>query len=86
MVFWPGLPVREAVRRWARVRSERCSSSSRRGKPESEAGAVPPWPCISVGDLDRLFGSSFRFLGRPRSCVSFAMSPAGPSLCWEAGP
>ena len=54
MVFWLGLPVREAVWRWAGVGSERCSSfvrrSGRRGGPESEAGAVPPWPGLLVGD------------------------------------
>ena len=26
------------------------------------------------------------FVRRPKSCTSFAMSPARPSLCWEAGP
>ena len=35
---WPGLPVGEAVQRWAGVGSERCSSlvrpSGRRGRPE----------------------------------------------------
>ena len=54
MVFWPGLLVGEAVRRWASVGSERWSSfvrpSSRRGGPESEAGTVPPRPGLPVGD------------------------------------
>ena len=40
--------------RWARVRSEHCSSSVRsfgqRGGLESEAGVVPPWPGLPVGD------------------------------------
>ena len=51
---WPGLPVGEAIQRWARVRSERCSSlvrpSGRRGGSESEEGTVPPQPGLSVGD------------------------------------
>ena len=36
--------------------------------------------------LDRPSGLSFRYLGRPRSCASFATSSTGPSLCWEASP
>ena len=44
---WPGLPVGEAVRRRAGDRSER---SGQRGGPESEAGAIPPQPGLSVGD------------------------------------
>ena len=51
---WPGLPVGEAVRRWTGVGSERCSffvrHSDRRGRPESEAGAIPPRPGLPVGD------------------------------------
>ena len=74
---WPGLPVGEAVRRRAGVRSERCSSSGRRGGPESEAGVVPPRSGLPVGDLDRPSGLSFRFLGCPRSCASFATF-----VCW----
>ena len=73
MVFWPGLPVGEAVRRWAGVGSERCSSfmrpSGRRGGSESEAGVVPPWPGLSVGDWIVLLAYRFRFLDRPMSCV-----------------
>ena len=44
---WPGLLVGEAVRRRARDRSER---SGQRGGLESEAGAIPPRPGLSVGD------------------------------------
>ena len=47
MVFWPGLPVGEAIQRRIGDRSER---SGRRGGPESEAGAVPPWPGLLVRD------------------------------------
>ena len=54
MVFWPGLPVGEAIRRWAGDGGERCSSFvrpfGRRGGPESEAGAVPPRLGLPVGD------------------------------------
>ena len=50
----PGFPVREAIWRWARVRKERCSSlarpSHRRGRPESEAGTIPPRLGLPVGD------------------------------------
>ena len=67
---WPGLPVGEAVRRRARVASERCSSLAR---PSGQR-------------LDRPSGLSFRYLGQPRSCALFATSSAGPSLCWEASP
>ena len=44
---WPGLPIGEAIRRWARDRSE---CSGRRGGSESEAGTVPPRPGLPVGD------------------------------------
>ena len=44
---WPGLLVREVIRRWARDRSER---SGRRGGPKSEAGAVPPRLGLLVSD------------------------------------
>ena len=51
---WPGLPVGEAVRKWAGVGSECCSyfvrPSGRRGGPESEVGAVPPRPDLPVED------------------------------------
>ena len=63
MVFWPGLPVGEAVRRRAGVGSERCFFSGRRGGPESEVSAVPPRPDLPVGDLDRPSGLSFRYFG-----------------------
>ena len=45
VVLWPGLPIGEAVRRWAGDRSER---SGQRGGPKSEAGAIPPWPGLPV--------------------------------------
>ena len=44
---WPGLPIREAVRRWAGDQSER---SGRRGGPELEADVVPPRPGHLVRD------------------------------------
>ena len=47
---WLGLLVGEAIWRRARVGSERCSSSGRRGGPESEAGIVPPRSNLPVGD------------------------------------
>jgi len=83
---------RRALRseRRAEVGSERRSSWARpfgrRGGPESEAGVVPPRLGLPVGDLDRPFGMSFRYLGRPMSCASFATLSARLSLCWEVGP
>ena len=44
---WPGLSVGEAVWRRAGDRSER---SGQKGGLESEAGAIPPRPGLSVGD------------------------------------
>ena len=80
---WPGLPVGEAVRRWAGDRSER---SGRRGGPALENGRRSSSDRPSGRRLDRLSGLSFRYLGRPMSCALFTTLPAGPSLCWEAGP
>ena len=87
---WPGLPVREAVRRRARVGSERCSSSvrpsSRRGGPKSEAGVVPPRLGLLVRDWIILLAYHLSILGQPMSCALFTTLSAGPSLCWKADP
>jgi len=48
----------------ARVESEHCSSLAR---PSGQR-------------LDHPSGLSFKYLGRPRGCTSFATSSAGPSL------
>ena len=63
---WLGLPVGEVVRRRAGDRNER---SGRRGGPESEAGVVPLWPGLPVGDWIALLACRFRYLGRPKSCA-----------------
>ena len=58
--------------------------SERRARVGSERRSSLTRP--SGRRLDRPSGLSFRYLGRPRSCMSFATSSAGPSFCWEAGP
>ena len=37
-------------------------------------------------EIGSLFWPVVRFLGRPRSCASFATPSTGPSFYWEAGP
>jgi len=78
-----GLPVGEAVRRWARDRSER---SGQRGGPESETGVVPPRLGLPVGDWIALLACRLGTWAGPGVACWFATLFAGPSLCWEAGP
>ena len=82
----PGLPVGEAGR--SRKRAPflfgQAFRSERRAGVESERRSSLARP--SGWRLDRPSGLSFRYLGRPRSCASFATSYAGPSFCWEADP
>ena len=79
VVLWLGLPVGEAVRRWAGDRSER---SGQRGGPESEAGAIPPRPGLPVRDwispLVYLLGT---WAGPLVACCLLRLS-----LCWKADP
>jgi hypothetical protein len=76
---WPGLSVREAVRRRAGDRSE---GSGQRGGPESETGAIPPRPGLLVED----------WIAPLACCLGTWVGPGvarcllGLSLCWEAGP
>ena len=75
---WLGLPVGEAIRRWARDQSER---SGRRGGLESEAGVVPPWPGLPVGDWITLLACRLGICTDPGVCASFATLSAGSSFC-----
>ena len=77
---WPGLLVREAIRRQARDRSERFGQ---RGGPESEASAVAPRPGLPVGDWIALLACHLGIWVDPGV---YATSCAGPSLYWEVGP
>ena len=65
----PGLPVGEAIRRWARVESERCSSLvrpfGRRGGPKLEASTIPPRPGLLVGDWIALLSCRLGILAGP---------------------
>ena len=63
---WPGLSVGEAVWRRAGDRSE-CSSW--RGGPESEAGAIPPWPGLLVRDWIALLAYRLVFRLAHELCV-----------------
>ena len=74
---WLGLPVGEAVQRWARDQSER---SGRRGGLESEAVAVPPRPGLPVGDQIALLACRLGTWAGPRVCMLFATLSAGLSL------
>ena len=65
---------------------DRSVPSSKKDGPESENGRSSSSARPSGRWLDRPSGLLFRYLGRPMSCVLFATLPAGPSLCWEAGP
>ena len=83
---WPGLPVGESG-----PESEASAVPSWPGLPVGEAGRSRKRAPFLFGQAFRSeTGSSFwpvvRFLGRPRSCASFATSSAGPSFYWEAGP
>ena len=71
---WPGLPVVEADR------------SRKRGLPVGEAGQSRKRAAFLLGQAFRSeirspFWPVVRFLGRLRSCASFAISSAGPSFC-----
>ena len=68
-MFWPGLPVGEAVQRRAGDRSE---PSGRRGGPESENGRRSSSARPSGQLLDRPSGLLFRYLGRSMSRALFA--------------
>ena len=63
---WPGLPVGEAVRRWAGDRSERFRSERRVGV---ESGCCSSSARPSGQRLDRPSSLSFRLLGQPKSCA-----------------
>ena len=67
VVFGPGLPIGEAVRR--RLESEVSALVGEVGQSSRRAGAVPPWLDLLVGDWTTLLACCFRLLGRPMSYV-----------------
>ena len=89
MVFWPGLLVREAIRRWAGVGSEHCSFfvrlSDRRGGSESEADAVPPRPGLPVGDWIALLTCRLGIWASPEVARRSQRCLLGRAFCWKAG-
>jgi len=67
VVFGPGLPIGEAVRR--RLESEVSTPVGEVGRSSRRVGAVPLRPNLPVGDWTALLAHYFRLLGRSTSCV-----------------